>query len=426
MPRNATLATRDRSHACDGLRDQLRRRAVADQGGPVRRPLPVRPGRLGGGGAQLPRRGAGLLSGGPSGSEPLPGNAGLHDQRLAFAWTLHYIPHFGGNASRIVLAGHDAGASSIGYHLLSGDADFWTRHVTRFILQSGGPYHRYGGNNLTEQTELAKRLHCSTDLSSNKALACLQNAAARSVARALPDATFVPVFHRTPLTGPQPSPDALRGRSAQVTGLSNKQFLVGRVEREGVYRWFVERHRGGLSNGPDELASRLLHPYDASWHKNWQTATGIVLNPVCSDLRPYQEAVGDFTEVCPMIEFIESLQAWRSQVYAYQLAYQPSYSDWRREADEAVHFEDMELVFGLPLGSNVHASEADKEWARVMISVWATFAHTGKAPTLRNTPWPKYDTIEPFSMKLGPQHVTMKKAEKLHRCVYLRTNRVTP
>ncbi|KAL3222144.1 hypothetical protein MRX96_050073 [Rhipicephalus microplus] len=78
----------------------------------------------------------GFLSG-PS-PNTLPGNVGLHDQRLALSWTLANIELFGGNASRLVLAGHDAGATSLGYHLLNGDSGFWTRNVARFILQSGG------------------------------------------------------------------------------------------------------------------------------------------------------------------------------------------------------------------------------------------------------------------------------------------------
>ncbi|KAH9382947.1 hypothetical protein HPB48_023582 [Haemaphysalis longicornis] len=204
----------------------------------------------------------GFLSGGPSGSEPLPGNAGLHDQRLAFAWTLHYIPHFGGNASRIVLAGHDAGASSIGYHLLSGDADFWTRHVTRFILQSGGPYHRYGSNNLTEETELANRFRCPTDLSSEEALECLQRVRGDRVARALADASFVPVFRR---------PTAYR----------------------------IPAKRGGTP--------KIVQVY----------ASPSKLADVCF------RAAGRFSptqEVCPMMEFIERLKGWQNLVYAYQLA----------------------------------------------------------------------------------------------------------
>ncbi|KAL3191759.1 hypothetical protein MRX96_059495 [Rhipicephalus microplus] len=78
----------------------------------------------------------GFLSG-PS-PNTLPGNVGLHDQRLALSWTLANIELFGGNASRLVLAGHDAGATSLGYHLFGGDSGFWTRSAARFILQSGG------------------------------------------------------------------------------------------------------------------------------------------------------------------------------------------------------------------------------------------------------------------------------------------------
>ncbi|KAL3191760.1 hypothetical protein MRX96_059496 [Rhipicephalus microplus] len=91
----------------------------------------------------------------------IPGNAGLQDQRLAFEWTLANIVSFGGDTSQMVLAGHDAGASSLGYHLFYGDVAFWTRNVTRFILQSGGPYHRYESQGMEGARRLAESLHCS-------------------------------------------------------------------------------------------------------------------------------------------------------------------------------------------------------------------------------------------------------------------------
>ncbi|KAF1953349.1 alpha/beta-hydrolase [Byssothecium circinans] len=49
--------------------------------------------------------------------EPGFNNLGLHDQRLALQWIQHHIHHFGGDGTRITVAGESAGAISIIAHL---------------------------------------------------------------------------------------------------------------------------------------------------------------------------------------------------------------------------------------------------------------------------------------------------------------------
>ncbi|XP_049275293.1 acetylcholinesterase [Rhipicephalus sanguineus] len=277
----------------------------------------------------------GFLSG-PS-PNTLSGNVGLHDQRLALSWTLSNIECFGGNASRLVLAGHDAGATSLGYHLFGEDSGFWTRKAARFILQSGGPFHRYEGDGTEGAIRLATSLQCPADLVTEASLRL----------------------------------NALLRARAQTPGPQGKQFLLGRVQNEGAYPWFVEQQRTGSSD-PQQLAARLIG------HDNldrWQNATGVVLDPTADD-ESYQEAVGDVLEACPMSQLAEQLHASKNRVYAYVLGYRPMYSSWTDET-EAVHFDDMELVFGVPLRPGSPSSQLDKQWSRTMIHVWSTFARTG-------------------------------------------------
>ncbi|XP_049514452.1 acetylcholinesterase-like [Dermacentor silvarum] len=152
--------------------------------------------------------------------------------------------------------------------------------------------------------------------------------------------------------------------------------------------------------------------------ERWQQAAGIRLSPV-SGPRLYQEAVGDVLEVCPMSELAEQLYAWHNRVYVYVLGYRPSYSSWLSET-AAVHFEDMELVFGMPLRPDVVSSDLDKAWSRTMIQVWATFARTGKPPAVNNLSWPRYDSTMHTIMKLGPHIITEQGETKRKRCNLLR------
>ncbi|KAH7970273.1 hypothetical protein HPB49_002237 [Dermacentor silvarum] len=259
----------------------------------------------------------------------LPGNLGLHDQRLALEWTRANIDSFGGSALHLVLAGHDAGATSLGYHLFSGDTTFWTQNVDRFILQSGGPFHSYEGQNVEGARQLIASLRCPGDISSEVTLGCLQRAHVDAIARSPMAPSFVPVFGREPL--PRPQPLEARNTSAQ--------------------------------------------------------------------------------EVCPMSELAEQLYAWHNRVYVYVLGYRPSYSSWLSET-AAVHFEDMELVFGMPLRPDVVSSDLDKAWSRTMIQV--------KPPAVNNLSWPRYDSTMHTIMKLGPHIITEQGETKRKRCNLLR------
>ncbi|KAH6940527.1 hypothetical protein HPB50_000548 [Hyalomma asiaticum] len=339
--------------------------------------------------------------------------------RLALSWTLTNIELFGGNASRLVLAGHDAGATSLGYHLFSGDSSFWTRSVARFILQSGGPFHRYEGNGVDGAVRLATSLQCPADLVTEASLRCLQNASADAVARNKMAPSFAPVLKRPPLSRPRIR-QALEMPAPNAGGPQGKQFLLGRVQNEGAYPWFVEQQRTGLSD-PQRLAARLIGNDNLD---RWQNASGVVLDPTADD-ESYQEAVGDVLEACPMSLLAEQLHASKNRVYAYVLGYRPVYSSWRAET-EATHFNDMELVFGMPLRPGSPSTQLDKQWSRTMIRVWSTFAHTGKPPTLKNSKWPAYDSFQLTTMKLGPKGVTGQRDPKWQRCRALRDSGAGP
>ncbi|XP_077499260.1 acetylcholinesterase-like isoform X2 [Amblyomma americanum] len=349
----------------------------------------------------------------------LQGNAGLHDQRLALEWTLTNIGSFGGNASLVVLAGHDAGASSLGFHLFSGDTDFWTRNTTRFILQSGGPFHRYEGQATEGARLLASSLRCPADLESDRALQCLQTASVDGVARSQLALAFAPVFNRAPLLRPRPREGLERSSHSKAENPRGLEFLLGRVGSEGSYPWFVTQHRT-TSSDSRRLATRLLGQKAL---ERWQTATGVTLDSQSADA-PYQEAVGDVLEVCPMAELAEQLHAWQNRVYVYMLGYRPSYSEWPDET-EAVHFEDMELVFGMPFRPMVSSSDRDKQWARTMIHVWATFARTGRPPTIEGAKWSEYDSSHPTLMKLGPKEVAEHFDRKRQLCDIMRADRLS-
>ncbi|XP_070579130.1 acetylcholinesterase-like [Ptychodera flava] len=66
-----------------------------------------------------------------------PGNMGLWDQAMALQWVNDNIGYFGGDREKITIFGNSAGATAIGYHLLSPISQ---NLFLRAILQSGIPY----------------------------------------------------------------------------------------------------------------------------------------------------------------------------------------------------------------------------------------------------------------------------------------------
>ncbi|XP_074034444.1 esterase E4 isoform X2 [Leptinotarsa decemlineata] len=70
-----------------------------------------------------------------------PANIALKDQNLALKWIQSNINYFGGDPSKVTLAGHSSGAVSVGFHVISKQSKGL---LSRAILQSASPIAHLG------------------------------------------------------------------------------------------------------------------------------------------------------------------------------------------------------------------------------------------------------------------------------------------
>ncbi|KAG6923672.1 acetylcholinesterase (Cartwright blood group), partial [Chelydra serpentina] len=84
-----------------------------------------------------------------------PGNPGLWDQQLALRWLQENAAAFGGDPAHFILYGQDAGAASVGFHLLSPES---RPLITTAVLMSGAPNAPWAWISLEEAKERGRRL----------------------------------------------------------------------------------------------------------------------------------------------------------------------------------------------------------------------------------------------------------------------------
>ncbi|XP_077520122.1 neuroligin-2-like [Amblyomma americanum] len=306
---------------------------------------------------------------------------GLGDQITAVRWLKENVGLFGGNASRLTLAGHGAGAASVGHWMLSTHRD--VADVERFVLISGSPYTRYMKDTDVITTNiriLARRVQCESYgevASTDEALSCL---------RKLPSALLVPRL--TGLNGrvidPSRSMDDVFA-APQEKPLSSRALLLGSVPDEGFH--FVSR-MASLDNVPSEwmlrwLASQGINDASAFLH-DYQRELGAVNSTVV-----WNAAYADVRYRCPMRRFAERMASSGVAVYRFVFDARPSFEN-PGLGGEADHYAAVRL--SLTDLSRVRTTKADVAARDRLVDLLNSFLNTGPLPkTLNGEEWAVYN-----------------------------------
>ncbi|XP_064488784.1 acetylcholinesterase-1-like [Ornithodoros turicata] len=348
------------------------------------------------------------------GSDEAPGNLALYDQDLALLWVRENVKYFGGNVSSLVLHGYEAGAVSIGYHMLS-PIESWAKTSRRLILQSGSPLRLY-----KENTDLETVMHvlgcgewgwpCLRQLEEN----IFREA---NVYRHL---DFSPRFNSKflPYFGP--------AHMIQAMPIKNKEVLLGNVANEAsftvelfklqkshVHELIGESSiaiflKGELVRaGVTEFdAVRALYANDSVWASD---AAGGVARAIFADA---------FFN-CPVQYWAEHLASHGSTAYRYLWTHKPSFGPWAQRIFGPTQYDDLAFVFGSPL-LNGFSHTDEEELSRRTIEMFSGFAKTGVLPRVNETQWPAYSKVDPVTVDIGLRDLTLKPAYRTSECSQLR------
>ncbi|CAL1262228.1 unnamed protein product [Larinioides sclopetarius] len=286
-----------------------------------------------------------------TGTNEAPGNVGIWDILEGLRWVNKYIGNFGGDNSRITIAGESAGSIAVGLLAVSPLAESL---YSRQIMQTSSPTYLAAENNtqnLALSQQLAKMAGCASD-------------------------SFTIKEHPRSVTECLQSNPQLIGFFGEKNPRINKttgKYMIRKFFKDFPNPESVVRHYL-----PDDVPE---HAYD---FVRFQVAT----------------AAGDFLVVCPDVYHAEQCAEKGGKVYSYFWIHRPSDSPWAPWMG-AVHFTEVQFIFGRPF---LHPSDyqiGELGISKQMIEIWSNFVKNGK-PNLEF--WPFYTKQNPTFKYLGGEN----------------------
>ncbi|XP_064471250.1 acetylcholinesterase-like isoform X2 [Ornithodoros turicata] len=351
-------------------------------------------------------------------SEDVPGNVGLYDQNMALKWVKDNIESFNGDPKSVTIVGHDAGAQSVGYHIVSPKS---RNLFKRAVLLSGSPYTTMPLNKqdiaYNRGIAVARKLGCSAD----KLMECLREKDAMDVAAKSQyeyrrgDLSLLPVFGEDFLPR---SPKELMKEIEDIRGL---EVLMGITEEDGsddlYYNGYFDAEPvEEMKMGDISYAVGLF--YGMMYKKNALPIIKYYLGNVSrsdpSDMiKAGGRAIGDGMTLCPENNFAEDLADRGAKVYYFMLTQKSSFGS---ELLGPTGGEDMLYMLGSM--SHMTANDEERKLSHRMMRMVGEFARTGRPSLPLQKPWPPYSRENPFYVSVSARNMSINFGPRLDECAF--------
>lgn len=347
-----------------------------------------------------------------------PGNVGFTDQVNALRWVNRYVHLFGGNPDAVTLLGEEAGAASVGYHLLHNET---SSLFQRAMLISGSPFMptpvNSGVAGLYNANSLAEILGCDIGAAElqdealrEQMVACLKR---RNMRRVVEAASALAFSTERVLFGPSLSEEYRWKRGKTANSVKPLDILVGCTLTEGTS--YVSEAMQLFGVAADQTLSaaklvstlrKLLVVYGIKDSQRVIDHYGYNNVSFLSNVGPLlivqiAVAMGDFFVFCPIVYFLEEATRVGSRVFFYQFGYTPPYKWWKIWLGVP---QFLDIIFATGLLSVVEKTtalhQADKNVARDMAKMFAGFVKTGNPNVLPNLLWQRWEQSRRAPLKL--------------------------
>ncbi|TDO08780.1 para-nitrobenzyl esterase [Mycobacterium sp. BK086] len=341
------------------------------------------------------------------------GNYGLADQQAALRWVRDNIAEFGGDPTKVTIAGESAGAMSVCDHLVAPDSAGLFRAA---ILQSG-PCQAQADRATAQQVsgEYATRVGCSEPAGMAE---CLRSRPVKE----LQSAPLYVGFGPDKLTGPVTGTDRLPVDPMSDAALSRVPHIPVLIGSNGdefamfAALQYLKDH--GLPAYPKLLADTFGADSPAvAQHYPLNVFGG-------NEGLAYSAAVTDSLFACPTDKIASGL-AHAGPVYAYE------FNDRTAPAPDpllAVPFpvgasHSLELRYLFDVGGAPPLNPAQRELSDQMVTYWSQFVKNGTPEATDQPDWPRFGTdgtVKRMSLQTGQLTIT-EDFRARHNCAFWAT-----